>query len=98
MMKKGKGGANTFGGPMNLRYIPGEDGNCTTRKATKEELDSARKLGKEKVVAGTYSMRTCYACNASHAHLMKDDDFTFSCFVCGHWYVGGVDVTEEEEE
>lgn len=84
----------------NLRYIPDSEGNCTTREARLEELVNARAIAHDKLQkdAADYAFRTCYKCNAAHAHLMQDDGFLFCCFACGHWYYGGLDISEQEEE
>ncbi len=81
---------------MNLRYIPDGEGGCTMRDATEPELIAAREAAREKMP--NYAFRSCYACNDAHAHLMQDDGFLFTCFSCGKWYYGGIDISTYDDE
>jgi len=50
----------------------------------------AVKYGPEKAV-----IRSCWHCNKAHDHLKYVA--LMNCFVCGHWYYKGLDITEEEK-
>ena len=43
-----------------------------------------------------FSFRSCWNCNRAHEHL-RNAEYVILCFVCGHYFFNGVDITEEEK-
>jgi hypothetical protein len=43
-------------------------------------------------------MRSCWNCNEAHEHLKDPDAGVISCFVCGHFFYDGQDITEEADD
>ena len=46
--------------------------------------------------SGDIMLRSCWVCNRAHVHLIQENDTVLNCFGCGHFYLGGVDVTDME--
>jgi len=83
---------------INYKYTVIDDYNCKREIATQEEIESGRELFIKTAQNNPKSigMRTCYACNSAHAHLMED--FIFICIECNKKYANGVDLMDYEEE
>ena len=78
----------------NHKFTPDGEGGCTSRPATKEEIEAGREeIRKAK---GDFEMRSCYECNGAHPHLMEEGRIV-NCFACGRWYASGVDVMDYEK-
>lgn len=81
---------------MNQTYKITGPNEFASEDTTEEALAEARKKATELLEAGSTNMRTCWNCNGAHAHMIEWDDILLACFSCGHYYLGGVDVTELE--
>jgi hypothetical protein len=42
-------------------------------------------------------MRSCWVCNPAHAHFADVKDAVLNCFICGHWFFKGHDLTITDE-
>ena len=48
---------------------------------------------------GGFALRSCWNCNSAHEHLKDPDmDVPIKCFECGHWYMRGIDITDNRPE
>jgi len=81
---------------MNQLYKITGPGEFASEDTTEEALTEARRKAKELLEAGDTTMRSCWSCNGAHSHMIEWDDIVLLCFSCGHFYLGGVDVTELE--
>lgn len=68
----------------------------TTRDTTEQELTDARTTAMELLrdPAGA-TFRSCWVCNGAHTHMIEGTDTVLLCFVCGHSYLGGIDLTQD---
>ena len=84
----------------NAKYKIKGDYDYTEVKATKLELDKARKQAKallKKTKGQAMSMRSCWVCNGAHTHFLngKWGDWVLMCFAgCGRFYFDKIDITE----
>jgi len=59
---------------------------------SKPILDKARAL----MADGSLAFRSCHRCNPAHSHFADNEDCVIACFACGHYWLGGHDLTEIE--
>jgi len=62
---------------------------------TEVELEHLRECAHAAIDRGEFQLRSCWNCNLAHDRL-KRSDVPLCCFICGHWYFRGVDITEGE--
>jgi hypothetical protein len=82
----------------NYKYTMIDKYNCKFRKATKEEIQKARKKYRtfmKKAKPEDICLRSCYECNQAHGHLMKD--IIINCLWCGKIFVDGIDIMDYSE-
>lgn len=63
----------------------------------KNRIEQLRKEAKPLRDKGKYAFRSCWNCNGAHEHL-KNAEGLINCFVCGHWFYKGEDLTEDDNE
>jgi hypothetical protein len=76
---------------LNRRWPPLRHKTRMTRDEAKEEA--------AKILAADYmafTLRSCWNCNSAHDHL-QNADHIIRCFVCGHTFYKGFDLTDEPE-
>lgn len=73
----------------NLKWSRDPDGVISSRPASTEELARAR----DEASNSDVGMRSCWNCNAAHAHLI--DREVFLCLGCGRYFHKGIDITEQ---
>jgi len=87
----------------NYKYWKTGDWEFKSRKATKKELENARKQAKEllkKTKGQAVTWRSCWECNQAHTHFLDGrwGDWILNCFCCGRFFYNKIDITEYEKE
>jgi len=75
---------------LNMRFIRIGDYEFKTEKISKRELLELRKKAKPENFMAIG--RSCWECNSAHVHHL-DSKGEYNCFVCGRYYMDGVDIT-----
>ena len=87
----------------NGKYTIKGDYEYTVAKATKKELDEARKKASkllEKTKGQAMGFRSCWRCNPAHTHFLHGEwgDWVLMCFAeCGAYYYNKIDITEYDD-
>jgi hypothetical protein len=81
---------------MNQTYKAAGPYKYTSEPVSEATLTESRAKALELVKAGEMVLRSCWVCNSAHVRLIEGEGVVLNCFECGHYYLGGVDVTELE--
>jgi len=58
-------------------------------------IDAWEYLGQFEHPADGIAMRSCWHCNSAHEYL-KNADYVIVCFVCGHSFWKGVQLSDDQ--
>ena len=78
----------------NLTYAETGSYEFTSKETPEDTLNATRAKALELAKHGDMMLRSCWVCNGAHVHLIEVNNVVLNCFVCGHFYLSGVDVTE----
>jgi len=81
---------------LNHKFKKLKNGEWSSKQATKKQVENARKDLYKGLKNKKYEMmalgRSCWVCNAAHAHLI--DMPAMNCFACGRVYHKGIDIID----